>query len=179
MVRFPQYIDDGREDDVDNAAVQVFGRRFFKDQTPVEYLAEFFLVFASAKDEIQANAYAFPDYSGVVPLRLTYHPPYRLGLKLFAFLGASKLETRHRVHISSFRDGVSEVERRIRPDSSISPPRGCSTCSRLVLRLRRSCWRSDLDCTHVPSGIGELACRRSFMETCGNAGRCERGPNLG
>lgn len=124
MVRFPQYVDDGREDDVGNAAVQVFGRRFFKDQTPVEYLAEFFLVFASTKDEMRANAYAFPDYSGVVPLRLSYHPPYRLGLKLFAFLGASKLETRHRVHISSFRDGVSEVECRIRPDSSISPQEG-------------------------------------------------------
>ena len=124
MVRFPQYIDDDKEDKVDNAAVQVFGLRFFKDQTPVEYLAEFFLVFASAKDEPQANAYAFPTYSGAVPLRLTYHPSYRLGLKLFAFLGASKLETRHRVHITSFRDGVAKVESRIRPDSSISPQEG-------------------------------------------------------
>lgn len=124
MVRFPQYIDDGKEADVDNAAVQVFGRRFFKDQTPVEYLAEFFLVFASAKDEQKADAFAFPDYPGVVPLRLIYHPPYRLGLKLFAFLGASKLETRHRVHITSFRDGVAEVERRIRPNSSISTQEG-------------------------------------------------------
>ena len=124
MERFPQYMDDGKEDDVENAAVQVFGRRFFKDQTPVEYLAEFFLVFASAKDENQTDSYAFPDYSNVVPLRLSYHPPYRLGLKLFAFLGASKLETRHRVHISSFRDGVSEVERRIGPGSSISPQEG-------------------------------------------------------
>ncbi len=124
MVRFPQYIDDGKEDDVDNAAVQVFGRRFFKDQTPVEYLAEFFLVFASAKDAQQSDAYEFPDYAGVVPLRLFYHPLYRLGLKLFAFLGASKLETRHRIHITSFRDGVAEVERRIRPDSSISTQEG-------------------------------------------------------
>lgn len=124
MVRFPQYIDDGNEDDVENAAVQVFGRRFFKDQTPVEYLAEFFLVFASAKDDQQAHAYAFPDYAGVTPLRLSYHPQYRLGLKLFAFLGASKLETRHRVHISSFRHGVSEIERRIRQGSSISPQEG-------------------------------------------------------
>jgi hypothetical protein len=124
MVRFPQYIDDGKEDDVDNAAVQVFGRRFFKDQTPVEYLAEFFLVFASAKDVQQADEYEFPDYAGVVPLRLSYHPRYRLGLKLFAFLGASKLETRHRIHITSFRSGVAEVERRISPDSSISTQEG-------------------------------------------------------
>ncbi len=124
MGRFPQYTEEGKEDDVDNAAVQVFGRRFLKDQTPVEYLAEFFLVFASAKGEQKADAYAFPDYLGAVPLRLTYHPSYRLGLKLFAFLGASKLETRHRVHITSFRAGVAEVERRIRPDSRISPQEG-------------------------------------------------------
>ena len=120
MVRFPLKVNDHGDDDK-NAAIQVFGRRFFKDQTPVEYLAEFFLVFASAKDAGRADACAFPDYGSAPPAKLTYHPPYRLGLKLFAFLGASKLETRHPVHISSFRQGISEVEHRISsPDGTIS-----------------------------------------------------------
>ena len=120
MARFPLNADDQGDDDK-NAAIQVFGRRFFKDQTPVEYLAEFFLVFASAKDEGRADAFVFPDYGNAPPAKLTYHPPYRLGLKLFAFLGASKLETRHPVHISSFRQGISEVQRRIiPPDGTIS-----------------------------------------------------------
>ena len=114
MVRFPLKVNDHGDDDK-NAAIQVFGRRFFKDQTPVEYLAEFFLVFASAKDAGRADACAFPDYGSAPPAKLTYHPPYRLGLKLFAFLGASKLETRHPVHISSFRQGISEVKRRATP----------------------------------------------------------------
>lgn len=118
MPRFPlrnlDDVDDG------NAAIQVFGRRFFKDQTPVEYLAEFFLVFASAKDELHSNEYVFPDYGEIVPVKLIYHPPYRLGLKLFAFLGASKLETRHPVHVSSFHAGISKVESYINPTGTVS-----------------------------------------------------------
>lgn len=102
-----------------NPAIQVFGRRFFKDQTPVEYLAEFFLVFASTKDDDEANKYAFPLYEST-PSKLSYHPRYRLALKLFSFLGASKLETRHRSHIDSFKAGIEELEQRINPGSKIS-----------------------------------------------------------
>ncbi|WP_409268570.1 hypothetical protein [Massilia sp. BHUDP2] len=102
-----------------NPAIQVFGRRFFKDQTPVEYLAEFLLVFASTKDDDKANAYMFPVY-GSTPSKLSYHPRYRLALKLFSFLGASKLETRHRSHIDSFKAGVGALEQRINPGSKIS-----------------------------------------------------------
>jgi hypothetical protein len=105
-----------REDE--NAAIQVFGRRFFKDQTPVEYLTEFLLVYASPKDETESNAYSFPLYS-LPPKTLSYHPRYRLALKLFSFLGASKLETRHRAHILAFREGIGELERRISPGSKL------------------------------------------------------------
>lgn len=103
-----------------NAAIQVFGRRFHKDQTPVEYLAEFLLVFASPKGEVRSHECSFPIYDSVPTSTLSYHPPYRLSLKLFAFLGASKLETRHPVHILSFKKGIAEIERRINPGSTIS-----------------------------------------------------------
>jgi len=102
-----------------NPAIQVFGRRFFKDQTPVEYLAEFLLVFASAKDNDPATTYKFPLYASTQS-KLSYHPSYRLALKLFSFLGASKLETRHRSHITSFKAGIEELEQRIDPGSKIS-----------------------------------------------------------
>ena len=105
--------------EVTNPAVQVFGRRFYKDQTPVEYLAEFLLVFASSKDDDHSNAYAFPLYR-TTQSKLSYHPRYRLALKLFSFLGASKLETRHRSHITSFKAGIEELEQRITPGSKIS-----------------------------------------------------------
>jgi hypothetical protein len=106
-----------REDN--NPAIQVFGRRFFKDQTPVEYLAEFLLVFASSKGDDESNAYAFPLYQST-PSALSYNPRYRLALKLFSFLGASKLETRHRSHIESFKAGLGEMEKRISTGSKLS-----------------------------------------------------------
>lgn len=102
-----------------NPAIQVFGRRFFKDQTPVEYLAEFLLVFASSKGADESNAYAFPLYQST-PSALSYNPRYRLALKLFSFLGASKLETRHNSHIQSFKAGLGEMEKRISTGSKIS-----------------------------------------------------------
>ncbi|NYE25608.1 hypothetical protein [Pigmentiphaga litoralis] len=103
----------------DNPAIQVFGRRFHRDQTPVEYLAEFLLVFAAPKDDNEGNAYAFPLY-GSAPSKLSYHPRCRLALKLFSFLGASKLETRHQSHINSFKVGIEELEQRINSGSKIS-----------------------------------------------------------
>ncbi|WP_213780750.1 hypothetical protein [Caballeronia sp. dw_276] len=120
MARFPNFsLSEQQPANEDkNAAIQVFGRRFFKDQTPVEYLAEFLLVFASDKDENVTNAYSFPLYSST-PTVLHYHPPYKLTLKLFSFLAASKLETRHRSHIDSFKDGIKELERRISAGSKI------------------------------------------------------------
>lgn len=102
-----------------NAAIQVFGRRFFKDQTPVEYLAEFLLVFASPKDVNDGRGYSFPLYAST-PEKLTYYPRYRLALKLFSFLGASNLETRHRVHIQSFKQGIATLSSSIDPRSRIS-----------------------------------------------------------
>lgn len=127
MARFPNIASDLASDERNlahedsNAAIQVFGRRFHKDQTPVEYLAEFLLVFASPKDDDHSHACSFPIYDSTPILKLSYHPPYRVSLKLFAFLGASKLETRHPVHIRSFKDGIAEIERRINPGSAITP----------------------------------------------------------
>jgi len=102
-----------------NAAVQVFGRRFFADQTPIEYLAELLLVFASPKDKAQSDAYTFPRYASVPRHALSYHPRSRLALKLLAFLGGSKLETRHPGHIRAFKAGIEALERRIHPGPNI------------------------------------------------------------
>ena len=95
LQRFPS----GRENDnvgTDNPAIHIYGRRFYKDQTPVEYLAEFLLVFASPKQENGEGSYQFAN----VPC---YWPEDRLALKLFSFFPSSKLETRHPVHRQSRR----------------------------------------------------------------------------
>lgn len=101
-----------------NPAIQLFGRRFFADQTVAELLIELFLIATSAK-KIGTN-----DVSETLPLpdleqlqnwpsneSLKYAPKVRLNLKLFAFLGASKLDTRHETHIQHYQDLVTSLKR--------------------------------------------------------------------
>lgn len=115
--RFPKLAHQ-REDD--NPAIQMFGRRFYKDQTVVEYLAEFLLVFTSRKQIAGADwtwERTFPDTASLKAWPeskpLWYAPPARLVLKLFSFLGSSKLETRHECHYAHFHKIFAELQRRI------------------------------------------------------------------
>ena len=48
--------------------------------------------------------------------RLLYAPPARLNLKLFSFIGASKLETRHESHKRHYLDILDELRSRIDSD---------------------------------------------------------------
>jgi hypothetical protein len=101
-----------------NPAIQLFGRRFFADQTVAELLIELFLIATSAKK------IGLSDISESLPLPemeqlrnwpdnkpLQYAPKVRLNLKLFAFLGASKLETRHETHMQHYQDLVTSLKR--------------------------------------------------------------------
>lgn len=88
-----------------NPAVQLFGRRFFVDQTVPELLLELLLVATSLKrvgNKRLPSEQMFPDIELLQAwpnrIYLEYAPKARLNLKLFAFLGASKLETRHESH---------------------------------------------------------------------------------
>ena len=93
-----------------NPAIRLFGRRFFSDQTVPEYLIEFLLVAASEKRinarKLGENA-LFPDldvlHSWPLGSGLEYAPKARLNLKLFSFLGASRLDTRHPSHRKQYR----------------------------------------------------------------------------
>src|ERR1700677_4278343 len=79
-----------------NPAIQLFGRRFFADQTVAELLIELFLIATSAKKvgtHDVSESLPLPDLEQLQnwpsnePLK--YAPKARLNLKLFAFLGAS------------------------------------------------------------------------------------------
>ena len=106
-----------------NPAVQLFGRRLFRDQTPLEFLAELLLVASSTKhmgdvrvDEGEplpalAQMRGWPQNGRAV---LRYSPHARLSLKLFAFLGASKLETRHACHMAHYRELLRALSAAIR-----------------------------------------------------------------
>lgn len=93
-----------------NPAIRLFGRRFFGDQSVAELLLEFLLVATSPKtigEHTVASESLLPEFEVLrswPPLSpLKYAPKARLNLKLFAFLGASKLETRHNSHRQHYR----------------------------------------------------------------------------
>lgn len=109
-----------------NPAIQLFGRRFFGDQTMAELLLEMFLVATSKKqvgEQGISEEVAFPDLEVLrdwpkgTPLQ--YAPKARLNLKLFSFLGASKLETRHDAHRQHYKELIAALARPSR--LSISP----------------------------------------------------------
>lgn len=106
--RFPSTGEDGIGADQTNPAIRLYGRRFYKDQTPVEYLAEFLLVFASAKGRQENGSYSLSLENTDVPA--CYWPHDRVALKLFSFFTSSKLETRHPVHQKAYLQALEDVK---------------------------------------------------------------------
>ena len=125
-----------------NPAVRTFGRRFFADQTISEVLLEFLLVATSPKkigeQHTSVGSY-FPNRESLrcwpefEPLR--YSPKARLNLKLFSFLSASKLETRHKSHRQQYLILMSEMKssENLNVSDSINPDDILKTLENLFL----------------------------------------------
>lgn len=97
-----------------NQATQLYGLRFYKDQTPVEYLAEFLLVFTSPKEENGEYTNSFIiDNPDKTKTNYSYWPEDKIALKLFAFFPFSKLETRHQIHRKTYLDALEKIKERI------------------------------------------------------------------
>ncbi|KKO48134.1 hypothetical protein VT06_13380 [Arsukibacterium sp. MJ3] len=107
--RFPESATIGGSGEKTNAAIMLYGRRFYKDQTPVEYLAEFLLVFLSAKSKDGADSYTFE----VSAAEAAYYPLDHVALKLFSFYPSSKLETRHSSHQKKYIDALIQIKNRL------------------------------------------------------------------
>jgi len=106
--RFPNNTTIGGNDNKANPAIQLYGRRFYKDQTSVEYLAEFLLVFSSPKcisgdGDFEFKICTEPDS------KPSYYPKDHVALKLFSFFSTSKLETRHLVHRKAYQDALDQL----------------------------------------------------------------------
>lgn len=121
MSRFPKKI--SNTDRPDNPAIRTYGLRFYKDQTPVEYLAELLLVFTSPKGSEPTatvtglegeHAFSFGLGNGDSPAQ--YWPEDRISLKLFAFFPTSKLDTRHEVHQQAYIEALQDLSARIEAD---------------------------------------------------------------
>jgi len=108
LARFPESYKEEESLDLQNPAIELFGRRFYKDQEPLEYLHEFLLVFSSPKDADGGGAHEFR-LSSDEPPHPSYYPKARVPLKLFAFFPLSKLETRHDVHRRHYLKAVEQI----------------------------------------------------------------------
>jgi len=101
-----------------NPAIQLFGNRLFMDQTVSELLVEFLLVVFSIKrigpdgvfNNTLPNQSTLRDWDGA---KLEYAPKARLNLKLFSFLGASRLDSRHQTHRSHHEELLKRFKDRI------------------------------------------------------------------
>ena len=105
-----------------NPAIRLFGNRFSTDQTSIELLSEFLLVACSRKriDETDFNSYLPPEHilTKWDDKELQYSPKIKLNLKLFSFLSASRLDSRHITHRQHYRDIIEELHSRIKTDAS-------------------------------------------------------------
>lgn len=110
-----------------NPAIMLFGRRFFSDQTALEFLAEFLLVLHSTKligplnlgkDTLLPSRDQLAGWQTNSPL--CYRPEMRLNLKLFAFLGSSKLDTRHASHRQHYKQLLLNMKAKMETANAVS-----------------------------------------------------------
>lgn len=122
-----------------NPAIQLFGRRFFTDQTIPEYLVEFLLLCHSPKkiggtgSEFVSLLPSWEDLQKWTHEKLDYMPVVRLALKLFSFLGASKLETRHSSHMQQYSLLLDRLKDAIHTDGSVEKQDVLRTLENLFL----------------------------------------------
>jgi hypothetical protein len=109
-----------KEEDKDdrNPAIRLFGKRFIGEQGPLELVAEFLAV-AQCEKRLGGNVVDGPLPSMALlrswPDRqqLEYRPPVKLNLKLFSFLAASRLDTRHDAHREQYTLLAERLRQRI------------------------------------------------------------------
>lgn len=126
---------------IDNPAITLFGRRVFADQNSLEFLHEFLLVANSPKRQergVPFTSYLPPFEELSAANSLEYAPKARLNLKLFSFIGASKLSSRaraHRQHLESLRRILCE---NISTEADIAPECALDSVRDLFLGLQGS-----------------------------------------
>jgi hypothetical protein len=141
---------------LENPAFQIFGNRFFSDQTHSELLVEFLIVAFSTKKigpfpEFHSCLPNFSDLNVWLDEKLEYSPKARLNLKLFSLLGASKLDTRHKTHRDHHQDLIKELKKRIHiMDSSENKDAVVRTLENLFLGFQGA-------------GSGRTWCAQSFI----------------
>ncbi|MEF9880015.1 MAG: hypothetical protein RR975_11410 [Clostridia bacterium] len=89
---FPANSDSGRKEE--NLSIALLGNRVFSDQTLVEYLIEFLLVFSSAKNAAGEGKMRFHTSSEITDSKSHYYVAPNTALRRFIFYNNSKQESR-------------------------------------------------------------------------------------
>lgn len=89
---FPAHSDVGKKED--NLSIALLGNRVHSDQTLVEYLIEFLLVFASPKNSDESGKLQFHSAEAVKNEKISYWVAPQSALRRFIFYDNSKQESR-------------------------------------------------------------------------------------
>lgn len=143
-----------------NPAFLLFGHRLYSDQSPTEFLIELLLVANSAKQIGKCGVpftsplpefellNAWPETSS-----LRYAPKARLNLKLFAFMGASRLDSRHETHREHYKELLEKLQASIRVTETGGESDVLRTLENLFLGFQGA-------------GSGRTWCAQSFLPVC-------------
>lgn len=137
-----------------NPAIQLFGNRLFIDQTPTELLVEFLLLVTSKKrvGDLTFDT-ALPSIDTLVSWKdavLEYAPKSRVNLKLFSFLGASRLDSRHITHREHHRELLDTLMSKMIVSGSGNKEDVVHTLANLLLGFQGA-------------GSGRTWCAQSFL----------------
>jgi hypothetical protein len=143
-----------------NPAILLFGKRLVSDQSPMELLIEFLLVMNSAKRVGQGGTPfttplpEFPTLTGwATGETLQYGPKSRLNLKLFAFMGASRLDSRHETHREHYKELLDRLQASIRVTETGTESDVLRTLESLFLGFQGT-------------GTGRTWCAQNFLPVC-------------
>lgn len=144
----------GDKNSIRNPAIQLYGNRLFSDQTISELLSEFLLVVFSLK-RIGHTSFktAIPSREQLLAWNndpLEYAPKARLNLKLFSFLGASRLESRHQTHRVHHEQLIQRLHGRIQVEDTEHKQDIIRTIENLFLGFQGA-------------GSGRTWCAQSFL----------------
>lgn len=149
-----------------NPAIRVFGNRLFIDQTPAELLVEMLLIITSKKrvdpddEEISTALPPMEILKSWQDTKLEYAPKARINLKLFSFLGASRLDSRHVTHLKHHQDLRETLMSKISMAGSGNKEDVIRTLENLFLGFQGA-------------GGGRTWCAQSFLPVCPGFLACE------
>lgn len=166
---YPKVLD--RDISQNNPAIQLFGKRLFSNQTVSELLVEFLLVayspkrFGTEQAIEEAGLIPFEQLEEASNKQFRYAPKARLNLKLFSFLGVTRLDARHQTHREHHAYLIEKLKERIQSEGAGSEDDIIRTIENLLLGFQGAgsgrTWTAQ---SFIPVSTGFLAAESIWKE---------------